>query len=293
MLVNCTSKRLIQILTISAGILLQCFGISFAHEGYITTYNHHIMPGELELMLMNDFTSPSDHKRENDGQKDYFSQMLELEYAPTSQLAFEFMAEAFEDIGTGESKFTGFRYETRYRLFKKEITLSPTLYLEYEDLDPKTRYKMEVSGWVDPPYEEEGEEPDRERILESRLILSQDFGPLNLAFNWINESDLNSGETAFGYSFGFLYRLPQNLKEGHAHHAEVAKFIRPASLAFEFLGALGDTKKFDIQPSRQEHYFQPSMMFHVGKNSMFTVGFGIGLTKASDNIIRTSWGWMF
>lgn len=294
MLANCTSKNPRQILIVSVGILLQCFGISFAHEGYITTYNHHIRQGELELMLMNDFTSPSDHKREKDGHKDYFSQMLELEYAPTSQLAFEFMLEAFEDIGTGESKFTGFRYETRYRPFKDEVPLNPTLYLEYEDLHLKTRYKMEVSGWVDPPYEEEGEEPDRERILESRLILSQDFGPFNVAFNWINESDLNnSGETAFGYSFGILYRLPQHPEEGHNHHAENIKFIRPVSLAFEFLGALGDTKKFDIQPSRQEHYFQPSIMFHIGKNSMLTLGFGIGLTKASDNMIRTSLGWMF
>src|SRR3989338_7028902 len=157
------------------------------------------------------------------------------------------MAEAFEDTGTGEEKFTGFRYETRYRPFKEEVPLNPTLYLEYEDLHLKTRYKMEVSGWVEPPYEETGEEPDRERILESRLILSQDFGSLNLAFNWINESDLNSGETAFGYSLGLLYRLPQHSEEGHAHHAESTKFIRPASLAFEFFGALGDTKKFDIQ----------------------------------------------
>ena len=106
-----------QIFVILTAALLLNFGISLAlaHEGYITTYNHHIWPGELELMLMNDFTSPSDHKRENDGHEEYFSQMLELEYCPTSQLAFEFMAEVFEDIGTGEKKFTGFRYETRYR----------------------------------------------------------------------------------------------------------------------------------------------------------------------------------
>lgn len=274
-----------------------------AHEGYITTYNHHIVPGELELMVMNDFTNPSDPKREDDGHGDYFSQMLELEYAPTDQLAFEFMAEAYEDIETGEKKITGFRYETRYRIFKDEVPLNPMLYLEYEDLHIKTRYKMEVSGWVEPPYEEEEEEPDRERILESRLILSQDFLPWNVAFNWINESDLNSGETAFGYSFGLLYRIPMGSEEKFdSHHKKQMgikeadapqRFIQPASLAFEFFGALGDTIKFDLEPSRQEHYFQPSIMFHVGDNSMLTIGAGIGLTKASDNMIRTSWGWMF
>lgn len=56
---------------------------------------------------------------------------------------------------------------------KKEKKEKPTL--SSEDLDPDTRYKMEVSGWVLPPYEEEEVEVHRERILESRLILSHEF----------------------------------------------------------------------------------------------------------------------
>ncbi len=288
-------KNLKRELIISAVILLMhTFGTisALAHEGYITTYNHHIYKGEFEVMLMNDFTSPSGPKRRNDGHENYFSQMLEIEYAPTSQLAFEFMAEAFEDIGTGDARFTGFRYETRYRLFKEEVPLNPVLYVEYEDLHVATRYKMEVSGWVEPPFKEEEGDSDRESILESRLILSEDFGRWNVAFNWINESDLNAGEAAFGYSLGFLYRLPQHSEEGHAHHAKSAKFM-PTTLAFEFFGALGDTNKFDLRPSRQEHYFQPSVMFHVGENSMFSIGAGIGLSHASDNMLRLMYGWMF
>ncbi len=278
--------------------------LALADEGYITTYDHHIMPGELELMIMNDFTAPSNIKRDKDGHGNYFSQMLELEYAPTSQLAFEFMAEGFEDVENGEGKFTGFRYEARYKLFKDEVPLNPVAYVEYEDLHLKTRYKMEVSGWVDPPYDEEGDQPDRERILESRLILSQDIGAWNIAFNWINESDLNSGVTAFGYSLGLLCRVPQFLAQmgyghpGHVHKKDSnahlhQKFIEPTAFSFELFGALGDTKSFGLQPSRQEHYFQPSIMFHVGKNTMVNIGIGIGLTKASDNMVRTSLGWMF
>lgn len=289
-------KNLKRELIMSAVILLMHnFGTItvLAHEGYITTYNHHIYKGEFEVMLMNDFTSPSGPKRRNDGHENYFSQMLEIEYAPTSQLAFEFMAEAFEDIGTGDSRFTGFRYEARYRLFEEEVPLNPVLYVEYEDLHVATRYKMEVSGWVEPPFEEEEGDSDRESILESRLILSEDFGRWNVAFNWINESDLNAGEAAFGYSLGALYRLPQHSEEGHAHHTGNTKFMRPTTLAFELFGALGDTNKFDLRPSRQEHYFQPSVMFHVGENSMFSIGAGIGLTHASDNMIRLMYGWMF
>ncbi|MBI2437238.1 MAG: hypothetical protein HYV36_00280 [Lentisphaerae bacterium] len=274
---------------------------TWAHEGYMTTYNHHIMPGEFEIMVMNDFTTPSDPKREDDGHGDYFSHMLEVEYGLSDQLAFEFMVEAFEDTETGQSEFTGFRYEARYRIFKDEVPLNPTLYAEYEDLHLKTRYKMETSGWVEPPYaEEEGEEPSREHILESRLILSEDFGPYNVAFNWINESDLNSGETAFGYSLGFLVPVAPDAAAAHSgkhmtggeHSNSVLAFIRPSSLAFEFFGALGDTLAFGLTPARQEHYFQPSITFDVGQSQMLTLGFGIGLTKASDQLIRLSWGIM-
>ncbi|MBI1883346.1 MAG: hypothetical protein HYS08_03975 [Chlamydiae bacterium] len=263
---------------------------SFADGGYFTTYSHHIEKGELVFMLMNDFTSPSDAKRE-EGQENYLSHMLEIEYAPTNQLALEWMTEWFEETGGDEAKFTGFRYEARYRLFEKEVPLNPVLYVEYEDLDPATRYKMEVSGWVTPPYEEEeAEEPDRERIIETRVILSQDFSERwNAAFNWINETDTDNGITAFGYATGVSYRLYSQEHE-HAHHfretAEKPAFIMPAGLAVEFIGALGDSKKLDFSPSRQEHYIQPSIMFHVGERAMLSAGFAIGLTRSSDDLVR-------
>ena len=202
------------------------------------------MQGEFEIMLMTDYTSPTD------------------------QLAFEFMVEAFQDIENGGSNFTGFRWEARYRLFKDDVFLNPMVYAEYEDLHVDKRYTMEVIGWRKPPYEEEpGEEALRERIMETRLVLSEDIGPHNVAFNWINESDLSSGTTAFEYSLGFLYRLSSNAAAEHpdkgagtmAHCPARGALIRPSSLAFELYGALGDTQKFGLFPSRQEHYFsQPS-----------------------------------
>ena len=253
-------------------------------------------------MLMTDYTGPADVKREEDGQGSYFSQMLEVEYAPTDRMAFEFMIEAFQDTETGESKFTGFRWEARYRLFRDDVFLNPMVYAEYEDLDIATRYKMETSGWRKPPYEEEeGEEASRERILETRLVLSQDIGAHNVAFNWINETDLSSGTTAFGYSMGYLHRLSRDAAAEHPDkgagamaHCRPAggSFIRPASLAFELFGALGDTRKFGLAPSRQEHYFQPSINFDVGKSQMLSLGFAIGLTEASDHLVRLNWGIM-
>ncbi|ODU23927.1 MAG: hypothetical protein ABS95_02725 [Verrucomicrobia bacterium SCN 57-15] len=263
---------------------------------YFVTYNHYIDKGELELMLMNDFTDPSKFRREDDGQRSYFSQMIELEYGVTEQWATEFMIEGFEEPGTGQSRFTGFRWENRYRLFKQDVPLNPMLYVEYEDLDPATRYKMEVSGWVRPPYKDTGDDPDRERILESRLVLSQDFGKLNVAFNWINESDLNaSGFTAFGYALGARYdfngghftnREPDEHAGHHGHHEKHA-LLKP-TIGVELYGGVGDTRRLDFDPSRQEHYLQPDIMLHLNEHMMLHLGFAIGLSKASDNLVRTA-----
>src|SRR3989338_201064 len=117
-------------------------GLALADGGYFTTYSHHINKGEVELMLMADYTRPSEANRE-EGQRDYFSQMMELDMHLTNQFAFELMVESFQQPQGRESKFTGARYEARYRLFERPVPLNPMLYAEYEDLHHKTRYKME------------------------------------------------------------------------------------------------------------------------------------------------------
>jgi hypothetical protein len=269
-------------------------------DGYFTTYNHHIEKGELEFMLMNDYTSPSKHKQD-EGEGNYFSHMAEIEYGIMEQWSTEFMVEWFEDIEHGVSEFTGFRWENRYRIFEQEVFLNPTLYVEYDDLDPATRYKMEVSGWVIPPYEESESEPDRERILESRLILSQDFGRMNAAFNLINESDLDSGVTAFGYSLGVMSMLHHEDEEGGTeHHHEGSHSAShhgeehgKVGLGIELFGALGDTKEFDLRPSRQEHYLGPILVYHITPNLMAHTQLAIGLSDASDNLVRLNFGYEF
>lgn len=265
----------------------------YCHVGLITTYTHHMEKGELEVMFFNDLTDPSELAREEEGHGSYLSHMLELKYSLTDQLVMEFMPEWFEDLETGDSRFTGYRYEMRYRLFSEEVPLNPVVYAEYENLHIETRYKMEVSGWVIPPYTEDVEAVDRERILETRMILSQDRGNVTAAFNSINESDLTSGVTAFGYSLGVLYRVGGDGHEHHVSQESSRRLVRAGMLGFELFGALGDTRAFGLTPRRQEHYFQPSFTLHVGSRTMATLGFGIGLTKASDQLMRLNLGYKF
>ncbi len=290
-----------ELATAAALLILGSTAALAGNDIYFVTYNHHISKGELELMVMNDLTAPSRFRREDDGQHSYFSNMIEIEYGVTDQFASELMVEAFEEGTTGKAQLTGVRWENRYRLFHDDVPLNPMLYAEYEDLTPSTRYKMEVSGWTRPPYTDEASEPERERILESRLVLSQDFGPANIAFNWINESDMNeSGRTAFGYAFGFRYDLndghygrlddPGASAFGEHHHSshEEEHEAGGVTLGVELYGALGDARRFGLTASRQEHYVQPAVMFHLNEHVMLHIGVAMGLTKASDDLLRTA-----
>ncbi len=279
------------------------------NSGFFVTYDSEIDEGEFELMIMNDITAPSKLRRE-EGLGDYASQMFELEYGITNRIASEFMVETFQDFESGKRKFTGFRWETRARVFEREVPLNPMVYAEYEDLDPSTRYKMEVSGWTRPPYAKTEGEIDRERILESRLVLSDRIGPVGVAFNWINETDLDAGgETAFGYSLGVVWS-PRSAG-GHAHqssqvvdgtlthagHGAVASSamprVRHVALGLEMYGGLGDSRKLGLDPSRQEHYLGPFVMADLGGSWMAHAQLAIGLTGTSDNLVRLALGYEF
>jgi hypothetical protein len=90
---------------------------------------------------------------------------------------------------------------------------------------------MEVSGWVLPPYAETNKQSDRERVLETRLVLSQDVGPFNLAFNWINETDLKDGLTAFGYSAGLMWMRHPGGGDSTSHE-DVPRTEAPAASGY-------------------------------------------------------------
>ena len=220
------------------------------------------------------------------GSKDEWIQEMEKQQ--------KLLVEWFEDFERGAKKFTGFRWENRYRIFQEQVPLNPMVYMEYEDLDPATRYKMEVSGWVNPPYAEGGGEPDRERILETRLVLSQDFGSLNFSLNWINETDLANAETAFGYALGGMWMIHDSQEENEHHSHESHEGSKGAmGVGLELYGALGDTQSFGFTPSRQEHYLGPILMYHFSQHWMFHTQLAIGLSKTSDNLVRLNFGYEF
>src|SRR3974390_517760 len=105
----------------------------------------------------------------------------------------------------GEDYLFGcWRLEGRYRLFDCGSFLNPVLYVEYENLNPDHKYLLEVTGRTDTP-----EGPERwEHEVESKLIIGHDLTKkFDVAFNWINEANVNTGRWEFGYAIGFNYAI--------------------------------------------------------------------------------------
>lgn len=262
-------------------------GVARAGNGAnFVLYNHHTADaGEKEIMFMNDMGAEPDGTR-------YAAQMIEIEYGLTDKLTTEFMVEGQTTFGEGAYNFTGWRWENRYRLFDYGTPLNPVIYVEWEDLSEDTKYKMEISGRED-ATEQEKTRP-RERILETRLILGQDITErLDVSFNWINESDLDTGVTAFGYALGFNYKvgeLPNGVKhisEEHGYHPEVR-------VGVELFGALGDSDKgITADADLTAHYLGVNMLYHVAQNTMIKFGGAIGLTNVSEDLFRLALGYEF
>ncbi|MDQ6963742.1 MAG: hypothetical protein Q9M13_02345 [Mariprofundales bacterium] len=239
--------------------------IHLAHAGNganFVLYNHY-MPaaGETEIMLMSDIA------QEADGTS-YTAQMVEVELGINDRLVTEFMFEG-QAIGGQGYRFTGFRWEGRYRLFSDELFLNPVIYFEYEDLSIYTKYIMEMSGRSDAVVA--AKRRSRERVLESRFILSQDINHhLNFAFNWLNESDLDSGVTAFGYATGVNYMVNESLLFG-----------------VELFGGVGDSNKgFTMNGALTQHYLAPNFRLSLSPTWNIKLGGAIGLTNISQDILR-------
>jgi len=80
------------------------------------------------------------------------------------------------------------------------------LYGEYEGLNGAALYKMEVAGFGGEDLNESLALARRTpvRTFEQRAIMYHDWGRVNVTFNFINETSLESGGNDFGYAWGLF-----------------------------------------------------------------------------------------
>ena len=203
---------------------------------YVWTYEYMTMwkgKFELEYYLTTQLPDAGNSKINS------WKHELELEYGITNRWDIS-MYQRFKQTNTEEKsefKYDGFKLRTRYRIGDKGmLPIDILLYMEYiRDADFS-----------------------KPNVLEGKIILARDFGPLNLAFNQIVKQALESGgETEVEYTAGTSYKLH-----------------RVVSLGIESKGNFTEGK----------YYIGPTVALNTGR-LWFNMGALAGLTSKSDDVM--------
>ena len=248
---------------------------SFAQESpFVVTYTHHMEePGNLDVEI----SSTSGVPRSD--QKSYFAPYLELEYGATAQWTTELYLEG-QSTWADSTVFTGWRWENRYKVLRREHWINPVLYLEYEQLNEASRIQKEI----------EGEGPDvsspnrlltplHAHELEGKLILSSDYHDWNISENFIAAKNFSESEgVEFGYAIG-VSRPLATLASG-----ENCRFCRENFIVgAELYGGLGSTLGFGLHDAAQ--YFAPVLSWATSDNGTFRFSPGFALNKQDSPVL--------
>jgi hypothetical protein len=258
-----------------AVIIASATSICCAQESpFFVTYTHHMEePGNLEV----ETTSTTGIPRS--GQQFYTAPYLELEYGVTAQWTSELYLES-SSVWGDSTIFTGWRFENRYKPLKREHSINPVLYLEYESVNEASRIQKEIEGGG-PDLTSSNRELRSEHAheLESKLILSSDFRDWNISENFIATKNLSESEgVEFGYAFG-VSRPLATLASG-----ENCRLCRENFIAgVEMYGGLGST--FSFSPHGSAHYIAPVVSWAIGDNSSLRFSTGFGLTDQSNPVL--------
>ena len=263
------------------------------NEANFVLYDHHTdEKGETEVNVFGDFSNAvGDEPR-------YSAQLFEIERALTDRWEAALYLEG-DKIKDEDYQFGGLRLESRYRLFDYGVFLNPVLYVEYENLNPEHKYLLDVTGRTDMP-----DGPEKwEHEIESKLIVGHDItNKFDVAFNWINETNLDTGRWEFGYALGFNYALVgeanQEAEEHEAHgHARNGSGweIKEVKLGGELYGGLGDsTLGLTLDPNVTQQYAGLNLKTEWTNGLHLMVGGAAGLTKESEGgLLRLMLGYEF
>ena len=236
---------------------------------YFITYDSTMEePGNLEIELSGLVGQP----KTGDA---FLSSPLEFEYGAKGWWTTEFYLDG-QTTANQSTIFTGFRWENRFRMLMREHFINPVLYVEFEDINGADKTLKEVVGY-DGQYD--GLVPnriarqDKEREIETKLILSSNVSGWNISENFIAEKNLSGDPWEFGYAAAFSRPLAL------AASAEECVLCRENFQAgVEFYGGLGTADNFVGHGTSQ--YIAPVIGWQV-HDALLKIAPTFGLTDAS------------
>lgn len=238
-------------------------------RAYFVTYDHHMEePGALEVSFNPVLGFPKGGSR-------FVGSWLELEYGATGWWTTEFYLDG-QSTRRDSTLFTGYRWENRFRLLMHEHWINPVLYVEFEDVRGSDKTLREVVGFDsgrDPEPNAEAHQ-EKEREIETKLILSSNFKGWNVAENFIAVKNLAGEPWEFGYAVGVA--RPLALAASPDYCSFCAENFR---VGLELYGGLGDWEEFTL--SGTSHYLGPVLAWDLPSGVTLKVSPTFGLTSNS------------
>ncbi len=256
---------------------------------FFTAINYPIAKDTLMVMALPDFQIA--HTGPN-----FFTEMEMVEYGITSRWSAGFMIEK-QKISGSPATFGGLRFNTYFRLLPHDHLLNFTLYAEYEHLNGAALYKMEVAGFgredLEGPLSAARNLPVH--TFEQRAIVYHDWGRVNVTFNFISETGLESHENDFGYAWGIFHQpkwMGMTTDKSMAGMPGMAGKSAPPMLSLqrlglgvEMIGALGNNHQFGFYWHRQQQYLGPVFSYSPWPRWTVRLEPALGLSDVSDPFV--------
>jgi hypothetical protein len=245
---------------------------------YIVTYDHYLEePGSLEVEYFSTFGT---QRKAND----FHAFWVEFEYGVTAWYTTEFYVDAQSTLGDS-TLFTGFRWENRFRLLRREHFINPVLYVEYEHKNGADKILKEVEGVdVESDYGDSNANlaKDHAQELEIKLLLSSTYKGWNFAVNPLAGKNLSNNPWEFGYALGAS--RPLALK---ASPNRCAFCPENFTAGVEMYGGLGDRHHFGLHDT--SHYLAPVAAWNLPSGWTLRLSPGFGLNQNSHRFLLR-WG---
>jgi hypothetical protein len=245
---------------------------------YFVAYDHNLEePGNLEVEYFSTFGTQR-------AGNNFHSYWTEFEYGVKAWWTTEFYLDAqttFHD----STVYSGFKWENRFRVLKREHWINPVLYAEYEDTNGTDKTLKEIVGHDgELDFAEANAETRREheREMELKLILSSNTKGWNFSENIIAEKNFSNEPWEFGYALAAS--RPLALKAS-AKRCTLCRqnFIVGA----ELYGGLGDRYSFGLRDT--SHYFAPVAGWNLPNGWTLRLSSGFGLNDNSHKFLLR-WG---
>jgi hypothetical protein len=237
---------------------------------YFVTYSHEMEePGNLEIEIFSVVGKPPDANR-------FLGSTIEFEYGVKAWWTSEFYLDGQATVND-PTIFTGYRWENRFRPLLREHWINPLLYVEFENINGADKALREIVGHDGVPDFADSNaiaRQDKEREIETKLILGSNFRGWNISENIIAEKNLSNDPWEFGYAWAVSRPLKL---AASAHNCTFCAEKFQAGI--EMYGGLGD--RYSFGTNRTSHYFGPSINWSAPGGMTFSFAPQFGLNDYS------------